>query len=124
MKFFIFSVDLLSRRTHLRTKDLPSTITLNGKLLNLHSATLWGGGHYICMFNYANTWLIYDGLKEQRHINSGLSVFNGQPSEPCSLHRTKQSKAKTKQNKKALVTSDYLTTIVVVISCFTSRLSK
>ena len=78
-KFFIFSVDLLSRRTHLRTKDLPSTITLNGKLLNLHSATLWGGGHYICMFNYANTWLLYNGLKEQRQIHSGLSVFNGQP---------------------------------------------
>ena len=78
-EIFHFSVDLLSRRTHLRTKDLPSTITLNGKLLNLHSATLWGGGHYICMFNYANTWLIYDGLKEQRQINSKLSVFNGQP---------------------------------------------
>ena len=52
-KFFIFSVDLLSRRTHLRTKDLPSTITLNGKLstqctVNLHSATLWGGGTSVC----------------------------------------------------------------------------
>ena len=78
-EIFHFSVDLLSRRTHLRTKDLPSTITLNGKLLNLHSATLWGGGHYICMFNYANTWLIYDGLKEQRQINSKPSEFNGQP---------------------------------------------
>ena len=47
-KFFVFSVDLLSRRTHLKTKDLPSTITLNGKLLNLHSATLWGGGTSVC----------------------------------------------------------------------------
>ena len=100
-EIFHFSVDLLSRRTHLRTKDLPSTITLNGKLLNLHSATLWGGGHYICMFNYANTWLIYDGLKEQRQINSGLSVFNGQPKGflVSQVLYIEQSKVKQKQNK-------------------------
>jgi hypothetical protein len=77
--FFIFSVDILSRAGMLTLSDVPSTITLHGKLLYFHSATFWNGGHYICMFNYENVWYMYDGMKEYRKKNSGLTIFHSQP---------------------------------------------
>ena len=64
--FFVFSVDLISRNINLDIKDLPQVITLHKTILHLQSATLWSGNHYICVFNYKNTWLIYDGLQESR----------------------------------------------------------
>ena len=69
--FFIFSVDILSRAGILKLSDVPSTITLNGKMFSFHSATLWNGGHYICIFSYANDWYMYDGMKGYRRKNSG-----------------------------------------------------
>ena len=77
--FFVLSVDFLSRRNHLKFKDVPACIYLNGKQLHLHSATLWNGSHYICIFSYDNTWLIYDGFKEYNQVKTGLAVFTGQP---------------------------------------------
>ena len=77
--FFVLSVDLLSRRNYLKFKDVPACIYLNGKQLHLHSATLWNGSHYICIFSYDNTWLIYDGFKEYNQVKTGLAVFTGQP---------------------------------------------
>ena len=77
--FVIFSVDLLSRTLNLKFNDLPTTIVLNDKPLSLHSATLWNGSHYICILSYFNTWFVYDGLKEYKQRDSGLSVFAGQP---------------------------------------------
>lgn len=77
--FFVFSVDLLSRKTNLGINDLPQMITFHGKLLYLQSATLWNGTHYICVFSYGNAWLIYDGLQESRQRNTGLSLFDTQP---------------------------------------------
>ena len=77
--FFVFSVDLISRNTNLDIKDLPQMITLNRTILHLQSATLWNGNHYICVFNYKYTWLIYDGLQESRERDTGLSLFDTHP---------------------------------------------
>lgn len=77
--FFVFSVDLPSRKTNLGISDLPQMITFHGKVLYLDSATLWNGNHYICIFTYENTWLIYDGLQESRQRNTGLSLFDTHP---------------------------------------------
>ena len=61
--FAIFSIiDLLSGRCKLQISDLSATIILNGQQLTLHSATLWNGHHYICIFRHNNTWFLYDGL--------------------------------------------------------------
>ena len=77
--FLVFSVDLLSRKTNLGINDLPQMITFHGKVLYFHSATLWNGNHYICIFSYENTWLIYDGLQESRQRNTGLSLCDTHP---------------------------------------------
>ena len=63
----------------MQISDLPATIILNGQQLTLHSATLWNGHHYICIFRHNNTWFLYDGLKEYNQKNSGLSVFSVLP---------------------------------------------
>lgn len=76
--FAIFSVDLLSR-CKLQISDLPPNIILNGQELTLHSATLWNGNHYTCIFRHGDTWFLYDGLKEYNQRNSGLSVFSAVP---------------------------------------------
>jgi hypothetical protein len=76
---FVFSVDLHSRAGHMEIHDIPPTINLNSKKLHLHSATLWNGSHYICIFKHFNVWYLYDGLKESRIPKSGLSIFRLQP---------------------------------------------
>ena len=57
---------------------MPNFVSLLNKELNLHSVTLWNGSHYICILKHNNVWYTYDGLKEGRQANTGLSVFNGQ----------------------------------------------
>lgn len=64
--FVIFSVDLLSRG------GLPLSISLFGRNLNLCGATLWNGGHYICIFYFSNGWYMYDGLREYTRKGSGI----------------------------------------------------
>ena len=61
-------------------------ITFHGKVLYLHSATLWNGNHYIFIFSYENTWLIYDGLQESRQRNTGISLFDTHPRGFSSSH--------------------------------------
>ena len=78
--FVIFSVDLLSRGGLLTIPHIPQSIFQYGNILKLFGATLWNGGHYICMFCFRNGWYLYDGLKEYRREGSGISfsptIFN------------------------------------------------
>ena len=62
--FLVFSVDLLSRGGHLKLSNTPHSVSLFGKCFELYGATLWNGGHYICIFYFKNNWYMYDGLKE------------------------------------------------------------
>ena len=57
-------MDIHSRAGHMEINDIPPTINLNYKKLHLHSATLWNGIHYICIFKHFNICYVYDGLKE------------------------------------------------------------
>lgn len=59
---FVFSVDLHSRAGHMKVHDIPTTIHSNLKKLHFHSATLWNGGHYICILKHSDVWYLYDGL--------------------------------------------------------------
>lgn len=80
--FATFSVDLLSRGHGLKIADIPQQITLNGKNFYFHSATLWNGNHYICMFKLGNWWYLYDGMKEYTRRNSGLLSSHSRFPEP------------------------------------------
>ena len=48
--FIVFSVDLLSRAGYLKLSNTPMSIYLFGRIFRLYGATLWNGGHYICVF--------------------------------------------------------------------------
>ena len=39
------------------------SIYLFGRGFKLYGATLWNGGHYICLFYFKNNWHMYDGRK-------------------------------------------------------------
>ena len=70
--FIVFSVDLLSRVGYLKLSNTPMSIYLFGRSFKLYGATLWNGGHYICVFYFKNNWHMYDGLKEYTRKGSGF----------------------------------------------------
>lgn len=70
--FIVFSVDLLSRAGYLKLSNTPMSIYLFGRSFKLYGATLWNGGHYICVFYLKNNWHMYDGLKEYTRKGSGF----------------------------------------------------
>ena len=70
--FIVFSVDLLSRAGYLKLSNTPMSIYLFGRSFRLYGATLWNGGHYICVFYFKNNWHMYDGLKEYTKKGSGF----------------------------------------------------
>lgn len=70
--FLVFSVDLLSRGGYLKLSNTPPVISVFGNSLKLHGATLWNGGHYICIFYFKGNWCLYDGLREYRKRGSGI----------------------------------------------------
>lgn len=70
--FIVFSVDLLSRAGYLKLSNTPMSIYLFGRSFKLYGATLWNGGHYICVFYFKNNWHMYDGLKEYTRKGSGF----------------------------------------------------
>lgn len=70
--FLVFSVDMLSRGSFLKLSDTPLSISLFGRRFKLYGATLWNGGHYICIFYFKNNWYMYDGLRESTRKGSGI----------------------------------------------------
>lgn len=70
--FLVFSVELLSRAGHLKLSNTPISIYLFGRSFKLHGATLWNGGHYICVLYFKNNWHMYDWLKEYTRKGSGF----------------------------------------------------
>ena len=70
--FIIFSVDLLSRGGVLKLANTPMSVSLFGRNFSLFGATLWNGGHYICIFHFNNGWFKYDGLREHTRKGSGI----------------------------------------------------
>jgi hypothetical protein len=73
--FFVFSVDLLSRRGLLRLAHVPLHIVLNGNTYNLYGATLWNGSYYIAIFCYNDRWVLYDGLREYYGLSFSNAIF-------------------------------------------------
>ena len=80
--FLVFSVDLLSRGGRLKLSNTPLSISLFGKRFELYGATLWNGGHYICIFYFKNNWYMYDGLKEYSKKGSGIQCSPAMFQEP------------------------------------------
>ena len=83
--FIVFSVDLLSRAGYLELSNTPMSIYLFGRSFRLYGATLWNGGHYICVFYFKNNWHMYDGLKEYKKKGSGFCSSPAMFCEPLGL---------------------------------------